>query len=71
MTTRLGVVHHFSGPKGFGAILDSAVSGYVFCHFTEIVNMPGFRCLQKGQRVQYELCTGERGPFAKNVEVVL
>ena len=64
------------GDKGFGR-RDSQVEGYgfieqdngkdVFVHYSS-VDMPGFKTLIEGERVNFEMEEGDRGPVAKNVK---
>lgn len=63
-----GAVKWFNGAKGFGFI--SRASGEdVFVHFTEI-QMSGYRTLDEGVEVEYDLRNGERGLMAQNVIIV-
>ncbi|QSO54041.1 cold-shock protein [Alicyclobacillus curvatus] len=63
-----GTVKWFNGDKGFGFI---SVEGGddVFVHFSAIQS-DGFRTLEEGQRVEFEIVEGQRGPQAANVVVV-
>lgn len=60
-----GTVKWFNGRKGFGFIVDDAGQD-VFVHFSAI-QMEGYRILEEGQAVEYEMEQGERGPIAKTV----
>ncbi len=62
-----GTVKWFNSEKGYGFI---AVDGGqdVFVHFSAI-QMDGYRTLEDGQRVQFELGTGQKGPQAENVRL--
>ena len=63
-----GTVKWFNDKKGYGFI--AAESGQdVFVHFSEI-QANGYRTLAEGQNVEFELENHERGPKAKNVNVV-
>jgi len=67
-----GKVQWFSPEKGFGFILtDNTPSGKaeVFVNHS-CIQSSGFRRLEKGQGVEFELAVDERGYFAKNVEVL-
>ncbi|MFT9496865.1 cold-shock protein [Anaerosolibacter sp.] len=60
-----GTVKWFNSEKGFGFI--SRENGDdVFVHFSAI-NMDGYRTLEEGQAVQFEVMQGEKGPQATNV----
>ncbi|MDR5659566.1 cold-shock protein [Serpentinicella sp. ANB-PHB4] len=60
-----GTVKWFNAEKGFGFI--SRENGEdVFVHFSAIT-MDGFKTLEEGQQVQFEIVQGEKGPQATNV----
>ena len=63
-----GVVKWFNNEKGFGFI---SVEGGddVFAHFSAI-NLDGFKTLEEGQAVQFDVEEGARGPQAANVVVL-
>ena len=65
----LGVVKWFNGEKGYGFIARDNEEKDVFVHFSAI-NAEGFRTLREGQRVEFEVVEGEKGPQAQNVEVI-
>ncbi|TCZ76348.1 cold-shock protein [Paenibacillus albiflavus] len=60
-----GTVKWFNAEKGFGFI---EVEGGkdVFVHFSAIVG-DGFKSLDEGQRVEFNIVEGNRGPQAENV----
>jgi CspA family cold shock protein len=60
-----GTVKWFNDTKGFG-FLQQDGGGDVFVHHTEI-NMQGFKTLAEGERVEFELTQGPKGPKALNV----
>jgi cold shock protein len=61
-----GIVKWFNAEKGFGFI--SRENGDdVFVHFSAI-NRDGFKTLEEGQRVTFEVVQGPKGPQAANVE---
>jgi CspA family cold shock protein len=65
---KTGTVKWFDSAKGFGFI--SGEDGKdVFVHFTAI-SSNGFKNLEEGQKVSYEVVEGNRGPQAANVTVV-
>jgi len=65
----LGVVKWFNGEKGYGFIARDNEEKDVFVHFSAI-NAEGFRTLREGQRVEFEVVDGEKGPQAQNVELI-
>lgn len=61
-----GTVKWFNAEKGYGFIeRDSGED--VFVHFSAI-NDEGFKTLEEGQEVGFEIVDGDRGPQAENVE---
>ena len=63
-----GTVKWFNSQKGFGFIT-RANGGDVFVHFSGIAG-DGYRELQEGQQVQFDVVTGRKGPQAENVQVL-
>ncbi|CAB1128152.1 cold-shock protein, molecular chaperone, RNA-helicase co-factor [Candidatus Hydrogenisulfobacillus filiaventi] len=63
--TMIGRVKWFSAEKGYG-FLEREDGGDVFVHYTAI-NGTGFRTLNEGERVEFDIVEGERGPQAANV----
>jgi len=63
-----GTVKWFNNNKGYGFI-ESEAGSDVFVHFSAIQN-PGFKSLNEGQRVQFEITEGPRGQQASNVELM-
>ncbi len=63
-----GTVKWFNGEKGYGFI---AVDGGddVFVHYSAI-DMPGFKSLDEGQRVEFDVTQGQKGPQADKVRTV-
>jgi cold shock protein len=60
-----GTVKWFNAEKGYGFV--SVEGGNdVFVHYTAILG-DGFRTLEEGQRVEFDIVDGQRGPQAANV----
>jgi CspA family cold shock protein len=64
-----GTVKWFNDAKGFGFITQDGGGEDVFCHHTAIV-ADGFRSLQEGQRVEFEVKKGPKGLQAANVKAI-
>ncbi|TDM04211.1 cold shock protein CspA [Macrococcus carouselicus] len=60
-----GTVKWFNAEKGFGFIEIEGESD-VFVHFSAI-NQEGYKSLEEGQAVEFEVVEGDRGPQAANV----
>jgi CspA family cold shock protein len=63
-----GTVKWFNGAKGFGFITREGGPD-VFVHFSAISG-DGFRNLEEGQRVEFTVTQGQKGPQAQDVTVV-
>ena len=61
-----GTVKWFNAQKGYGFITNDATGEEVFVHFSAI-NGEGFKSLEEGQAVSYDLTEGARGMQAANV----
>ncbi|OCA81119.1 cold shock domain-containing protein [Pradoshia sp. D12] len=62
----VGKVKWFNAEKGFGFI-EREDGDDVFVHFSAIQG-EGFKTLEEGQEVEFEIVDGNRGPQAANVE---
>ena len=60
-----GTVKWFNNQKGYGFISDENGND-VFVHYIGL-NMEGFKSLEEGQAVEYEVVNGAKGPQATNV----
>ncbi|TMN23855.1 cold shock domain-containing protein [Lentibacillus cibarius] len=60
-----GTVKWFNAEKGFGFI-EREEGDDVFVHFSAI-NQEGFKTLEDGENVEFEIVEGNRGPQAANV----
>ena len=63
-----GTVKWFNSEKGFGFITNAANNEDIFVHFTGIA-AEGFKTLNEGQEVTFDVTTGARGDQAVNVVV--
>jgi len=63
-----GTVKWVSNEKGYGFI-ERAEGEDVFVHFSAIT-MDGYKSLQEGQRVEFEVVQGQKGLQAANVSVI-
>ncbi|MCB9850972.1 MAG: cold-shock protein [Phycisphaerales bacterium] len=64
-----GTVKWFNDTKGFGFITPSDGTADVFVHHTSIQS-EGYRSLNEGDQVEFEVTEGEKGPKATNVRAV-
>ena len=60
-----GTVKWFNNQKGFGFICDEQGND-IFVHYSGL-NMQGFKSLEEGQQVEFEVVEGAKGPQAANV----
>ena len=60
-----GTVKWFNNQKGYGFISDEEGND-VFVHYTGL-NMEGFKTVEEGQAVEFEVVNGAKGPQAVNV----
>ena len=61
-----GTVKWFNGTKGYGFITGEDGKDY-FVHFSAI-QVDGFKTLDEGQKVSFDIETGQKGPQAANVK---
>ncbi|SNS17341.1 cold shock protein (beta-ribbon, CspA family) [Geodermatophilus pulveris] len=62
-----GTVTWFDDGKGFGFITPDDGGADVFVHFSAIADRGGYRSLEEGQQVEFDLTQGQRGPQAEDV----
>jgi CspA family cold shock protein len=66
--TTTGTVKFFNNEKGFGFISREGGDD-VFVHFSNIVG-EGYKSLDEGQRVEFDVAPGRKGEEAQNVRVI-
>ncbi|MGQ0550771.1 MAG: transcription antiterminator/RNA stability regulator CspE [Armatimonadota bacterium] len=64
-----GTVKWFSAEKGYGFITPDEGGKDVFVHYSAIQS-EGYRTLNEGQKVEYEVVQGQKGPQAANVKLL-
>jgi cold shock protein len=64
-----GTVKWFNAEKGYGFIAVDGGQQDVFVHFSAIQGT-GYRSLEEGQRVEFEITQGQKGPQADQVRTV-
>lgn len=68
ITMNKGTVKWFNNQKGYGFISDEEGKD-VFVHYTGL-DMEGFKTLEEGQQVEFDVVDGAKGPQATNVKRV-
>jgi CspA family cold shock protein len=64
-----GTVKFFNNDRGFGFITPESGEKDVFVHSSNVVGT-GFKSLEDGQKVEYDIAQGAKGPEAHNVRPV-
>ena len=64
-----GTVKRFNQEKGYGFIIPDEGGQDLFVHYSSIEGT-GFRSLEEGEKVSYEVGQGRKGPQAQNVSKV-
>ncbi|NNH73093.1 cold-shock protein [Nocardia uniformis] len=64
-----GTVKWFNAEKGFGFIEQDGGGPDVFVHYSA-VSGSGFKSLEEGQRVEFEVGQGQKGPQAQDVRAI-
>ncbi len=65
-----GTVKWFDASKGFGFITPDDGSKDLFVHHSEIQSGGGFATLEDGQKVEFEVGQGQKGPSASKVVAI-
>ena len=68
MATKTVTVKWFNDSKGFGFI-EQESGADVFAHFSNIVG-DGFKSLTEGQKVEFTVTEGQKGPQAENIVAI-
>lgn len=63
-----GKVKWFNAEKGYGFVTTEDGTD-VFAHFSSI-NKDGFKSLEEGEAVSFDVVDGDKGPQATNIEVI-
>ena len=64
-----GTVKFFNSEKGFGFITPSTGEKDVFVHYSNVVG-GGYKSLEEGQQVQFDVAEGRKGLEAQNVSII-
>jgi cold shock protein len=68
-TMAQGTVKFFNAEKGYGFIAVEGGGADVFVHYSAI-QATGYRSLEEGQRVEFDVTEGQKGPQAANVRII-
>lgn len=68
MSASIGTVKWFNATKGFGFIAPEQGGEDIFVHFSAIQSEGGYRTLEEGAKVQFEVEKSDRGLSAVNVK---
>lgn len=63
-----GVVKWFNNTKGFGFVSPDNGGEDIFAHFSAIT-MEGYKSLNEGQKVDFDISDGPKGQFAANIRL--
>jgi CspA family cold shock protein len=65
----VGIVKWFNAEKGFGFIEQDGGGPDVFAHYSNIASS-GYRELTEGQKVEFDITQGQKGPQAENIRPI-
>ena len=65
-----GIVKWFNPDKGYGFITPDDGSKDLFVHYSEIQSGGGYATLKEGQKVEFEVGQGKKGPCATKVKAI-
>ena len=68
VTNMTGKVKWFNSEKGYGFITTDEGND-IFAHYSQI-QKDGFKSLEEGERVQFDVVDGDKGPQAANIESI-
>ena len=68
-TLATGTCKWFNSEKGYGFISPDGNGPDIFVHFSAVQG-DGYRSLEEGQRVEFEVTAGQKGPQAADVRVI-
>jgi CspA family cold shock protein len=69
MDMATGTVKWFNSEKGFGFIEQDGGGSDVFAHYSNIQSQ-GYRELLEGQKVEFDVTQGQKGPQAENIRTI-
>jgi CspA family cold shock protein len=64
-----GTVKFFNSEKGFGFITPASGEKDVFVHYSNVAG-DGYKSLEEGQQVEFDVAQGRKGPEAQNVRPI-
>lgn len=68
--SKKGTVKWFNADKGFGFITPDDGTKDLFVHHSEIKSGDGYKTLNEGQKVEFEVGQGQKGPCANKVVTI-
>ncbi len=65
----MGIVRWFNGGKGYGFIAPNGGGDDLYAHYSDI-DTQGHRLLEEGQKVEFTIQVGPKGPQAANIRAL-